>query len=119
MNDIYPIYRNSFGMSFQWKRNILPNSFNKFQIIFRDMGFYLTINQIKDFSNQLHEAKKRGACSCSSDSCYVIKSILLKTPFSDIDLAVNSEELALIDELILGTLFQIELNDYLNKVCKN
>lgn len=119
MNDIYPIYRNSFGMSFQWKRDIVRNSFNKIQIIFRDTGFYLTIEQIREFSENLSEAKNQGACICCENSNPETRSILLKTPFTDVDMAVNEMEIELITELIQGTLFQINLDSYINNLCNN
>ena len=119
MEDIYPIYRNSYGMSFQWKRDIIRNSFNKIQVIFRDTGFYLSVEEIQDFSNKIKEAEARGACNCCGKSQPETRSILLKTPCNTVDLAVNQQELSLINELVEGTLFQINLDSYLNKLCNN
>ncbi|WP_426095148.1 hypothetical protein [Flavobacterium sp. DSR2-3-3] len=40
--------------------------------------------------------------------------ILLKTPCSQIDLAVSMEELNAVKDLVEGTLFKINLDEYLH-----
>ena len=62
--DIYPIYHNSFGITFQWKRNVGTKGFNKIQIVFRDMGFYLTIEEIKKFNKAVDTALVCKNCNC-------------------------------------------------------
>jgi len=114
MEEIDKIYSNSFGISFRWK-NALVKNVEKTQIIFRDTGVFLSTSEIKNFSCLITAAIKRSlACGkCSySDSC---KSILLETPFNHINFAVNYNELINIDDLIKGTLFNLELNTVLNK----
>ena len=41
MEEIYPIFKNTYGMSFQWKKDIVKHKFDRVQVIFRDTGFYL------------------------------------------------------------------------------
>ncbi|NQX86982.1 MAG: hypothetical protein HRT67_13970 [Flavobacteriaceae bacterium] len=119
MEEIYPIFKNAYGMSFQWKRDIKDNKFDKIQVIFRDTGFYLDTKEIKIFSDCISEAKGRGSCTCYDNECMSARNILLKTPSRKVDLAVNESELELIEELIKGTLFQIELDSFLNNICSN
>ena len=119
MEEIYPIFKNTYGMSFQWKKDIVKNKFDRVQVIFRDTGFYLNMKEIHSFSNCVAEAKRRGGCTCCDQDCMTARNILLKTPCEHVDLAVNQSELELIDDLIKGTLFQIELDQMLNKICSN
>ncbi|MGH1385038.1 hypothetical protein [Kordia sp.] len=118
MSDIRRIYHNDIGIAFQWKQDIAKNKHNKFQIIFRDTGFYLTLPQIENFAKLIQQAVSRGCCSAckATNNC---RSILLKTPATIIDLAVSEKELVSISDLIEGTLFQIKLDRYLNDVCSN
>lgn len=114
MSDIIQIYSNDIGISFQWKKS----SSNLTQIIFRDIGFHLTANEIKLFLGKIHNAKNLNTCS----NCELNKkcrSILLETPSHRVSLAVSSEELNLIEDLLEGTLFQLNLSVYLNRLCKN
>lgn len=116
MEEINRIYYNSIGVAFQWKRDI--DSSDKVQVIFRDTGFYLSPKEISKFAFHVKQAMARGCCrNCKRrKEC---RSILLKTPSNIIDLAVSKEELILISDLIEGTLFQLELKDYLNRLCSN
>ena len=116
--DIYPIYHNSYGIAFQWKRDISRNNFNKIQLVFRNTGFYLTVEDIESFANNIKNAKQCGDCKCCGDTISG-NNILLRTPSDKIDLAVDKKELGLIEDLIEGTLFQIKLDNYLNGLCNN
>jgi hypothetical protein len=117
MSDIKRIYHNNIGISFQWKQDVEKNN-QKFQVIFRDTGFYLSIQEIENFSKFVKQAVERGCCEdCQAkQKC---RSILLKTPATTVDLAVSEQELQSISDLIEGTLFQIKLDDYLKNVCMN
>jgi hypothetical protein len=117
MSDIHKIYHNTIGIAFQWKQDVDKNN-HKFQVIFRDTGFYLTVQEIENFSKFVKQAVERGCCKdCKTKrNC---RSILLKTPSTTVDLAVSEEELQSISDLIEGTLFQIKLDDYLKNVCRN
>ena len=118
MSDIQRIYHNDIGISFQWKQDLAKKKHDKFQVIFRDTGFYLTLPQIENFSKFIKQAASRGCCEdCKAqNNC---RSILLKTPASNVDLAVSEQELESISDLMEGTLFQIKLDHYLNDMCRN
>lgn len=117
-NEIYKIYHNNFGIAFQWKATASKVSKDKIQIVFRDIGFCLTKDEVKAFYNNIFEAKETQPCSC----CAKEKDgrfILLKTPSAKVDVAVSKTELAQVEDLIKGTLFQLDLDSYLNRICKN
>lgn len=114
--DIYPIYHNSFGIAFKWKRNIGNKGFNKTQIVFRDMGFYLSIDDIKKFEKSIKVAHSCKNCNCCNKEG---RYILLRTPSDIVDIAVSEKELDLIEDLIKGTLFQIQLDSYIKTLCVN
>ncbi|MFK7748379.1 MAG: DUF6686 family protein [Kordia sp.] len=118
MSDIQRIYHNDIGIAFQWKQDIAKNRHDHFQVIFRDTGFYLTLQQLENFAKLVQQAVSRGCCKeCkANNNC---RSILLKTPAANVDLAVSEKELEAISDLMEGTLFQIKLDRYLNDVCRN
>ncbi|PTX60572.1 hypothetical protein C8N46_106218 [Kordia periserrulae] len=118
MSDIQRIYYNDFGIAFQWKQDLEKKKYNQFQVIFRDTGFYLTFSQLENFAKLVKQAANRGCCNeCkATNNC---RSILLKTPAANVDLAVSTKELNHISDLLEGTLFHIKLNRYLEDVCWN
>ncbi len=116
--DIYPIYNNSFGISFQWKRGPAKTN-GKVQIIFRDTGLLLSHKELELFSKNVQCTKKgNGLCdTCKNEmDC---RSLLLDTPASQVSLAVSFRELNAIEDLVQGTLFQLELNNYINGICND
>ncbi len=114
MEDIIKIYENKIGISFQWTHSYSPIT----QIIFRDIGFHLTEEEIEIFLDKTIDSKTQKRCAeCKlGENC---KSLLLQTPSNKVSLAVSLIELAQIEELLRGTLFQLRLNNYLNEICKN
>ncbi|WP_046743369.1 hypothetical protein [Kordia zhangzhouensis] len=118
MSDIQHIYHNTIGISFQWEKDLANNRNDFFQVIFRDTGFYLSFQQLESFAQLIQEAKIRGCCKNCEKNAHC-RLILLKTPASQVDLAVSIEELETITDLVEGTLFQIKLKKYLNDVCRN
>ena len=115
-NDIYPIYHNSFGIAFQWKRQLVSKGFNKIQMVFRDMGFYLTLEEIQGFKKNIEAASVCKNCNCCNKEG---RYILLKTPSDKIDIAVSEKELSQVEDLIKGTLFQLQLDTYIKSICAN
>ncbi|MDY8135181.1 hypothetical protein [Aquimarina sp. 2201CG5-10] len=117
MSAIDKIYSNDFGISFFWKKEVHSPS-SKVQLVFRDIGFLLTLNELKDFSDSCTSTMQSQCCSqCPNpDGC---KSLLLRTPSDKIDLAVNTKELQQIQELINGTIFRIELKHWIKNVSLN
>lgn len=117
MNAIDKIYSNELGISFFWKEE-KHVSMAKVQLVFRDIGFLLTLNELKDFSNSCTTTIESQCCNqCQSpQNC---RSLLLRTPSDKIDLAVNREELHQIQELINGTIYRVELQNWLKNLPLN
>jgi len=117
MNTIEQIYLTDFGVAFYWRKEdeVLTD---RIQIVFKETGFYLSIAEIKRFSEMINDASGRSKCNgcCHSGRCH---KFLLKTPLREIDLAVSAPELSEIKELIEGTLFYAELYAYLRGHGKN
>lgn len=116
--DINKIYHNTFGISFVWKKKVTKKQIHKVQIIFRDMGFYLTYREIIEFQKQIRYVQSINPCTCCKDK-ENNRFMLLKTPCKEVDLAINPLELRDIADLISGTLFHLELDDYVSEICKN
>ncbi|WP_093021997.1 hypothetical protein [Pustulibacterium marinum] len=119
-HNIRYVYKNESGITFFWSE---PKSYlyDKVQLIFRDIGFYLSIQEIKDFYNCIQEARSNtstnGCSNCNGNK--ECRSILLQTPAKQVDLAVSFSELSGIEDLIKGTLFQIELQHYVINLSAN
>lgn len=111
MKRIAVIYKNKFGLSFYWNQHDAPHN-EIAQLVFRDMGFHLSLPEIKSFSYQVKRALKQDCCSQCKNS-YQCKSLLLKTPSSKIDLAVSKEELFEIQDLLDKTILKMEIDNYL------
>lgn len=112
MNTIEQIYLTDFGVAFYWRKEdeVLRD---RIQIVFKETGFYLSIAEIKKFSEMILDACQKNECAscCHRDQCH---KFLLKTPLRQIDLAVSAKELSKIKELIEGTLFYSRLHNYIN-----
>lgn len=117
MEDVALIYHNKLGIAFRWK-NSLPNADpDRIQMVFKDMGFYLLPEEIQHFYSNIQAAKYYNCGNCSHQkSC---RNILLRSPFEKMDFAVTTRELEQISDLIGGTLFKIQLEDYLNGCGRN
>lgn len=114
MEEIIKIYENQIGISFCWKHS----SSLLTQVIFRDIGFHLTEDELELFLDKIVDSKTQNKCS-ECDLGEHCRSLLLQTPSNKVSLAVSFIELNQIEELLKGTLFQIRLNNYLNEICKN
>lgn len=117
MKEVEQIYYNDFGVAFHWKMDneVLKE---KVQLIFKETGFYFTLEQIEKFADIIDETCRANSCgSCRLRTrCH---KFLLKTPINQIDLAVNKSELMQIKDLVEGTIFNINLLDYLGSVGRN
>jgi hypothetical protein len=117
MREIEQIYYNDFGVAFHWKKdNVVLKE--KVQIVFKETGFYFSVNEIKEFASIIDDACQNLDCGqcCHRGKCH---KFLLKTPLHEIDLAVSKDELLHIKDLMEGTLFTIALFDYVNDICRN
>jgi len=114
MDEVDTLYYNSFGIAFIWNRSP-SKAINKVQLVFRDMGLYLTSKELTHFSKLIEQTiAKPSICNdCKNHkSC---KSILIETPMPQVSFVMNHNELHELRDLLLGTLFQLELNDMLKK----
>ncbi|MEO9894581.1 hypothetical protein [Aurantibacter sp.] len=116
MQDINTIYHNGLGVAFQWKNN--PNDDNKkVQIVFRDTGLLLTREQLSKFSKNINFTRENSSLckDCAEkESCRVL---LVESPIPSVTFALNARELNEIQDLVDGTLFQLDLDIYVNKMC--
>lgn len=119
MNTIEKIYANDIGISFFWKNQTNQSLDNrKVQVIFRDTGFLLNLDELRMFSEHCVQASKTNSCAnCQHHkNC---RNLLLRTPSDKIDLAVSSVELAQIKSLLNQTILKVELKHWLESFCLN
>ncbi len=118
MTDMNPIYYNQFGVAFQWRRNNIKDIL-KIQIVFRDTGLLLSKEELIQFSKNIKFTKENNM-SCQdcmhNESC---KALLVDSPAPQITFAMNTLELNAVDDLVTGTLFQMNLENYLDYLCEN
>ena len=117
MNEIHPIYHNDFGMAFQWKRNALED-LKKVQLIFRNTGLLLSYKELVHFSKCIQETEQSGKGNLCQDckdkgSC---RSLLLNTPAHQVSFSVSFTEVQEIKDLIEGTLFRLNLDNYFDEL---
>jgi len=113
MKQIEKIYGNDFGMAFFWVRNQSVLS-DKVQLVFKETGFYFSHSEMRIFLDCINDSRKRNARCEDCEVKQQCAKFLLKTPYEPIDLAVSMKELELLDDLVKGALFRIELEHYLN-----
>ena len=113
MDTIYKIYENKIGIAFQWKKGAKLT-----QIIFRDTGFHLSVKEIETFIDKVKYSRINRPCpDCNmGKDC---RSLLLQTPINKVSIAVSINELDEIEDLFTGTVFQLNLNNYLTSLCSN
>ncbi|QLG46283.1 hypothetical protein [Costertonia aggregata] len=117
MKNINPIYHNPFGMAFQWKRTSVKD-IKKVQLVFRDTGLLLSYNELSRFSKNIkHTMDNSPMCSecAQNESC---KALFVDSPAPQVTFAMNVKELVAIQDLVEGTLFQLNLADYLGEICE-
>lgn len=117
MKQIEQIYCNYFGMAFYWLESHTVK-LEKIQLVFKETGFYFSVEELKAFVKFIDDSCRRNTCnSCEmKNEC---AKFLLKTPVSQIDLAVSMKELDGIKDLVAGTLFKVDLQEYIYGVGMN
>lgn len=116
MQDIDLIYRNRLGIAFRWKRNA-ATQMKKVQLIFRDTGLLLTGEELVKFSADIEKVFNESQEFLCKD-CQVqgaCRSLLLDSPAPQVTFSVSYEELLDLKDLVGGTLFQLNLDSYLNE----
>lgn len=116
MQDIHPIYHNSFGIAFQWKRSVIQDV-KKIQMVFRDTGLLLSKEELISFSKKIKCTRDGSSLYTDCQQNEACKALLLDTPAPQVTLAVSHKELDAIHDLVEGTLFQLNLDQYLDGVC--
>ncbi|TDE46900.1 hypothetical protein E0I26_02095 [Flavobacterium rhamnosiphilum] len=118
MQEIKQIYHNNLGTAFYWRKD---NAIvlDKVQLVFREMGFYFTPQELQLFKRCIEDSYIQNKCCDDCELKNKCHKFLLKTPCSQIDLAVSMEELDAVKDLVEGTLFKINLDDYLYGVGMN
>jgi hypothetical protein len=112
MEEIEQLYHNDFGIAFYWKKEN-KTILDKIQLVFKETGFYFTVSELTTFGTLIDESLITNNCC---DACALKNNcakFLLKTPCTQIDLAVSVSELKSIKDLVEGTLFKINLDEYL------
>lgn len=118
MKQIEQIYVNDMGMAFFWKEHQVTLT-QKIQLVFKETGFYFSVDELHRFMALIEDScRENQACeSCAmKNQCH---KFLLKTPVSQIDLAVSMKELDGIKDLVEGTLFKIGLQEYIFGIGRN
>ncbi|MEM9363491.1 MAG: hypothetical protein AAGA43_12690 [Bacteroidota bacterium] len=114
MKNINPIYHNPFGVAFQWKRSSSADRL-KVQLVFRNTGLLLSYLELKEFLQCISDTLGASQLchNCSEDkNC---RALLLETPINQLSFAMSIVELQSLQELVEGTLFQLELDHLLHK----
>ena len=91
MQEIKQIYHNNLGTSFYWRKDngiVL----DKVQLVFREMGFYFTQQELQLFKRCIEDSYFQNKCCEDCELKNKCHKFLLKTPCSQIDLAVSMEE---------------------------
>ena len=112
MQEIKQIYHNHLGTAFYWRKDnglVL----DKIQLVFREMGFYFTSHELQLFKRCIEDSYNQNNCCEDCELKNKCHKFLLKTPCSQIDLAVSMKELDAVKDLVEGTLFKINLDNYL------
>ena len=118
MRMINQIYGNTFGIAYYWNgTNELQQE--KIQLVFKETGFNLTFAELEYFSKLILESEARTQCCSDCKLKENCNRFLLQTPASQIDLAVSIAELHGIQDLVAGTIFKINMQNYLTGVGKN
>lgn len=112
MREAQTIYLNEFGVSFYWKDASVVFR-NKIQLVFKETGLLLTSEELSEFKCLIEDSISSNTCC---EDC-VLKSncnkYLLKTPFTELDLAMSIYEMEQMNNLISTTLFKIDLDNYI------
>lgn len=112
MKDIEQIYRNNFGISFYWKEGneIIED---KVQLLFKQMGFYFSVQELNEFHDLIEECVTDHNDYDTPGVKRAFDKFLLKTPYVALDLEISPIELNSIKDLVEGSLFRLNLNEYI------
>ncbi len=112
MKDVHIIYNNEVGVAFVWDEATVQHS--PINIIFNSTVLHFSEDELVFFSEHIQRALK--APFTSRDDSHTCKSIILQTPFKQVSFAINYAELLAVEDLVKGTLFEMELHTILHQV---
>ena len=118
MEGIATVYDNDFGMAFYWKNGSKVKK-DKVQLVFKETGLHLNLEELYQFHTLIAESCNENLSCTQCDMEHQCHKFLLKTPCPQIDFAVSMRELNAIKDLVEGTLFKINLDDYVLGVGRN
>ncbi|WP_248723448.1 hypothetical protein [Seonamhaeicola sp. ML3] len=116
MEDINIIYKTNIGLSFYWKRGPL-RQVNKLNIVINDIALHLSYSELTEFSKNIDTALSRKSAHCKDcphkSNCEVT---MLETPIPQITFVKSYQEIKSIQDLVKGTLFELDLNSMLKEI---
>ncbi|HEX8577709.1 MAG TPA: hypothetical protein VF677_15590 [Flavobacterium sp.] len=118
MEGIATVYDNDFGMAFYWKKGNRVMR-DKVQLVFKETGLHLNLEELCQFQTLIGQSYNENLGCAQCEMKYQCHKFLLKTPCPQIDFAVSMKELNAIKDLVEGTLFKINLDDYVFGVGRN
>lgn len=112
MKNINLLYKNELGIAFKWKENELT-SLEEVNFVFKSTGLHLTEKEIILFNKQIRLAIANisNFKECIRNTQY--KSILLESPVTQVSFILSSKELKLMQDLLEGSNFSINLKKVL------
>ena len=114
MDDINTFYYNDFGIAFQWKRSAAKH-LKKIQLVFRNTGLLLSLDELIKFLNNIENALTRPTRCIHCEDYKLCKSILVEAPNPQTSFAMSFNELQKLKDLVKGTLFQLGLDNLLQR----
>jgi len=117
MQEINTIYYNNYGVAFKWIRGN-AKYIGKIQIVFRDMGFLFSNDELILFLGLIKKSRKEGSLCTNCPNNESCRGLLLETPLIQLSLVVSYKEIIDIQDLIEGTIFQLDLDNLLDNVFK-
>ncbi|KAA5823668.1 hypothetical protein FPF71_13300 [Algibacter amylolyticus] len=107
MDDITVIYRNDFGLVFWWKRCAVED-YKKINLVFNNTALHFTALELLTFLQHIETSINKLITTCNSNNQEQL--MLLETPAPQVSFVLNYEDLIGIENLVIGTLYELELN---------
>lgn len=106
-DDIEIISHNPFGIAFYWKTENTTNK-EKIQLVFKDTGLLFSCTQIKLFYDCIIQSLLISSCTSCSESKF-----LVQTPISELNFALDIQEISALEDLLKHVQFSVELDHLL------
>ncbi len=112
MEQVTIIYQNNIGVALN-SIDPIDSDLKKAQLIFRNTGLTLDYYQLFLFSKQLKSKIDNPRICHKCDNIKTCQTILLETPLEELKFAMSLDELNQMHDLIIGTIFQLDLKSIL------